>query len=360
VAITGSFDLRVTLSIVLDQVINMLGVDSATILLLDGVTGELSCAAARGFTGNAIHRSRFHMGEGLAGRSAATRQIVEVSNLNHKSTSSLDPAISGEGFVSYCALPLIAKGNVLGVLEVYHRSTLAFDADWRGYYEVLGGQAAIAIDSSLMFENLQRKNAELMLAYDVTIEGWSRALDLRDKETEGHSQRVADITVKLAREYGMAAEELIHVRRGSLLHDIGKLAVPDHILLKPGQLTEDEWKIMRKHPQYAFDWLSTVEFLQRALDIPYCHHEKWDGSGYPRGLKGEQIPLPARLFALADVWDGLTSDRPYREAWSPQRTMEHILSGSGTHFDPEIVELFHRMMSSSIGGDLTVQTDLAA
>jgi putative two-component system response regulator len=192
--------------------------------------------------------------------------------------------------------------------------------------------------------NIEQAHEQLLAAYDATIAGWSNALDLRDKETEGHSQRVTDLTEKLARMMGISETELVYLRRGALLHDIGKLGVPDAILLKPESLTDEEWVIMRKHPQYAYDMIHPIEYLRPSLDIPYCHHEKWDGSGYPRGLKGEEIPLAARIFAIVDVWDALTSDRPYRPGWSNQQALEHILGQSGKHFDPQVVELFKKMM----------------
>jgi PAS domain S-box-containing protein/putative nucleotidyltransferase with HDIG domain len=191
-----------------------------------------------------------------------------------------------------------------------------------------------------LFKDLQRTHLDLQSAYDTTIEGWSRALDLRDKETEGHTQRVTELTVKLARRAGMSEAELLHVKRGALLHDIGKMGVPDHILLKPDKLTDDEWALMRKHPTYAYELLKPIEYLHDALDIPFCHHEKWDGTGYPRGLKGEDIPLAARLFAVVDVWDAIRSDRPYRQGWDEDRALEFIRSVSGTHLDPRAVELF--------------------
>ena len=189
-------------------------------------------------------------------------------------------------------------------------------------------------------------NEAIIQAYDATIEGWSRALDLRDKETEGHCQRVTDLTMRLAVAMGLCGEDLIQIRRGALLHDIGKMGIPDHILLKPGPLTEDEWQIMRRHPQYAYEMLRPISFLRAALDIPWCHHEKWDGTGYPRGLAGEAIPLSARLFSLVDVWDALRSDRPYRKAWSEDRVREHLCSCAGTHFDPTLVPLFLSVVSS--------------
>ena len=230
------------------------------------------------------------------------------------------------------------------MLEVFHRAAFTPDAEWLGFLETLATQAAIALDNAELFQGLQRSNMELALAYDATIEGWSRALDLRDKETEGHTQRVTELTTTLARAAGVLAEELVHVRRGALLHDIGKMGIPDAILLKPGALSDDEWKVMRQHPQLAFDMLSPIAYLRPALDIPYCHHEKWDGTGYPRGLKGETIPLAARLFAVVDVWDALTSDRPYRAAWSEEQARAYIREQTGKHFDPQAVQAFMRTL----------------
>ncbi len=159
-------------------------------------------------------------------------------------------------------------------------------------------------------------------------------------ETEGHSRRVTDITVRIARAVGMRDQELVHTWRGALLHDIGKMGIPDKILHKPGKLTPEEWEIMKEHPVYAYNLLTPIEYLQPAIDIPYCHHEKWDGSGYPRGLKGEEIPLPARIFAIVDVWDALLSDRPYRKGWTEEKVFSYIRENSGTHFDPRLVDIF--------------------
>ncbi len=187
---------------------------------------------------------------------------------------------------------------------------------------------------------LQKAHQDLITAYNETIEGWSRALDLRDQETERHTERVTEMTLRLARVVGMTEEELVHVRRGALLHDIGKMGVPDSILLKPGPLTDEEWVIMRQHPVHAYNLLYPIEYLRPALDIPYCHHEKWDGTGYPRQLKGEQIPLSARIFTIADVWDALSSDRPYRKACPEAEVLDYIRNQSGKHFDPALVEIF--------------------
>jgi len=191
---------------------------------------------------------------------------------------------------------------------------------------------------------LREANTQLLSAYEATIEGWSHAMDLRDRETEGHSQRVTQLTVKMSQALGLGNDDIMHIRRGALLHDMGKIGVPDAILHKPGPLTDDEWILMRKHPQFAFDMLYPIEYLRPALGIPLSHHEKWDGTGYPRGLKGEEIPMAARMFAVVDVWDALTSDRPYRPAWSEEQALTYIREQSGKHFDPDAVDLFFKSL----------------
>jgi putative nucleotidyltransferase with HDIG domain len=269
------------------------------------------------------------------------RHIVHIPNLAEAINGfKRSPLLPEEGFITYYGVPLIAKGQVRGVLEVFHRVLFNPDAEWLNFLETLSSQAAIAIDNAALFNELQRSNIELTFAYDATLEGWSHALDLRDKETEGHALRVTEMTVKLARAMGVNEAELVDVRRGALLHDMGKMGIPDNILLKPGPLTDEEWEIMRQHPVYAYEMLAPIPFLRPALDIPYCHHEKWDGTGYPRGLKGEQIPSAARIFAVVDVLDALRSDRPYRPAWPKDKVYEHIRSCAGTHFDPKVVEVF--------------------
>jgi HD-GYP domain-containing protein (c-di-GMP phosphodiesterase class II) len=189
-------------------------------------------------------------------------------------------------------------------------------------------------------QELRDAHAELEHAYDATLEGWSKALSLRDQETELHTARVVDVTIELAKSLGMTGDQLVNVRRGALLHDIGKMGIPDSILLKPGPLTEYEWEIMRLHPSYAHQMLSPIDYLRPALEIPLCHHEKWDGSGYPRGLRGEEIPLAARIFAVVDVWDALSFNRPYRPAWPPEQVLEHIQQQANSHFDPVVVTAF--------------------
>ncbi len=340
ISITSSLDLQLTLKVILEHVCDQLRVDAADVLLLNKHTSMLEYAQGRGFHSTAISKSRVKLGEGYAGRAALERRTLNITNITSTGNLTRARLLEGENFVSYYAVPLIAKGQVEGVLEIFHRSPMEPDQEWLGFLEALAGQAAIAVDNATLFDDLQHSNLELALAYDNTLEGWSRALDLRDKETEGHTRRVTEMTVKLARHMGMSAADLVHVRRGALLHDIGKMGIPDSILLKPGPLTPEEWEIMRLHPVYAYELLSPISFLKLALDIPYCHHEKWDGTGYPRGLKAEQIPLAARIFAIVDVWDALRSDRPYRKARPKEMVYMYIREQSGKHFDPQVVEAF--------------------
>jgi len=301
----------------------------------------LNYVAGRGFKTNALKFTNLPLGKGMAGKAAQTRQAIHIKDLAAEETSlHQSPLLEAEGFVSYFGFPLIARGQVKGVLEVFHRSRLEPNKEWLDYLNTLIAETAIAVDNARMFADLEKTNMELVSAYEATLEGWARTLEMRDRETEGHSQRVLGMTLQLAEKMGIHGEELIHVRRGTLLHDIGKIAIPDSILQKPGPLNDEEWDTMRRHPSIAFEMLFSINFLEPALEIPYCHHEKWDGSGYPRGLKGEEIPLSARIFAIVDVWDALSSDRPYRKAWSRHKVIEYIKSQSGTHFDPRVVDAF--------------------
>ncbi|MCK6512901.1 PAS domain S-box protein [Myxococcota bacterium] len=345
-SIASSLDLRVTLQILLEQAIAHLGVDAAGVLLLQPKSVVLAHAASRGIDSHLYGQARIRLGEGIAGKAALERHPNICHDLRVEPGFIRKSLLSEKQIVGYAVLPLLAKGQIKGVLEIFHRQPFYPAPDGWSFLEALAGQAAIAIDNAQLFDNLQRSNTELILAYDTTIEGWSHALDLRDKETEGHTRRVTDMTLRLARSIGMTEEELVHVRRGALLHDIGKLGVPDAILHKAGPLTPDEWVIMRQHTQFAYDMLWPITYLRPAIDIPFCHHEKWDGTGYPRGLEGEQIPLAARLFAVVDVWDALRSDRPYRKGWELERILEYIRSLDGTHFDPQAVATFFEVVSN--------------
>jgi PAS domain S-box-containing protein len=334
--IGSSLDLRVTLRVVLERLIAQLGVDAADVLLLDQDNLYLRYSAGMGFRTPAIKDTRVRMGKGHVGRAVFERQTLIVRSLSE----TLTRALKGEGFESYIAVPLIAHGKVTGALEIFHRKPLNPSSEWLGFLELLAGQAAIAIDNATLFDSLQRANTELTISYDVTLEGWGRTLEFRDADTKGHTERVTEMTLRLARIMGVAEHGLVHVRRGAMLHDIGKINIPDSILLKPGPLTEDESAIMQLHPVYAHELLSAIPFLRPAIDIPYCHHEKWDGRGYPRGLRGEGIPFDARIFTVIDVADALGSDRPYRGAWSTDKVRDYIRSMRGVQFDPAVVDAF--------------------
>ena len=345
--ITTSFDLKFTLGAFLEKLIKIQGVDAADILAFNSSINQLEYIDSRGFHTKTLRFTRLQLNQGFGGKVALTRRMISIPDLSKAEdnfSNSLE--FTRENFVTYFGVPLIAKGEVKGVLEVFHRSPLKVSEDWLEFLHILATQAAIAMDNLQLFENLQSSNLELTLAYDSTLEGWAKTLELRDQETEGHSLRVTEIAVQLARAIGITPDELIHMRRGAMLHDIGKMGVPDRILQKPGPLTEEEWEIMKQHPVYAFNALYNIPFLKRAIEVPYFHHERWDGSGYPLGLSGASIPLLARIFAVVDVYDALTSDRPYRKAWSCEETATYIREQSGKHFDPQIVAAFLSLLSN--------------
>jgi PAS domain S-box-containing protein/putative nucleotidyltransferase with HDIG domain len=344
IAISSSFDLRTTLDVIIDHVVNQLKVDAARILLYNPYTQTLDLSVSRGF--RSISKQDFHqrLSKSLAGISALENRMIVLPDIRESDTAVEN--FRQEEFLSYFNVPLNAKGQIKGILEVFMRQVFSPAPDWLEFLSSLGGQTAIAIDNAQLFTNLQRSNVELELAYDTTLEGWGKALEIRDQETEGHTQRVSEMTLKLARRLGFDEDDLIQIRRGALLHDIGKMGIPDEILRKPGTLSEQEWVIMRKHVDFAYALLNPIDFLQKALDIPYCHHERWNGNGYPRGLKGEEIPISARIFALIDVWDALLSDRPYRSAWARDKVIDYIKEQSGIQFDPKLTEVFMELVEA--------------
>jgi putative nucleotidyltransferase with HDIG domain len=278
--------------------------------------------------------------EGLSGWAVQHGTVVRSGNL------SLDARYLAvvPGLRSGLYVPMKIGDEILGVISIESERPDAFSETDERMITTLAAQAAVTLDNIQLFENLQKSNDRIFAAYDETIEGWSNALDLRDKETEGHTQRVTNLTEELARVMGIPEADIVHMRRGALLHDIGKMGVPDRILLKPDKLTDEEWVIMREHPVLAYNLLSHIEFLRLALNIPHYHHEKWDGSGYPAGLKGKQIPLEARIFAIIDVYDALTSDRPYRPGWPKDKALSYIREQSGLHFDPKVVKAFLKLI----------------
>jgi HD-GYP domain-containing protein (c-di-GMP phosphodiesterase class II) len=343
-AISNNDDLVTTLDVVLTQVREQQQADAACIFITRPEDTRLHAAAFQGFQWEGLRYFSLEIGEGLAGSVAKTRNLLVIPDMANGDLP-IPIALANEGFRAYVGIPLEAHGEMLGVLEVMQRTPFEPDDEWLAFLHTLAGQAAIALDNIHLFEGMRASNIELRQTYDATLQGWAKALELRDKETQGHSRRVTELTMLMALEAGIPEDELENVRRGAILHDIGKMGVPDDVLLKPGKLDDAEYAIMKRHTDYAYEWLSPVRFLQPALDIPWAHHEKWDGSGYPRGLKGDGIPLPARLFAIIDVWDALRSDRPYRSAWSKEKTIAHIRESAGSHFDPYVVEIFIRLVT---------------
>jgi PAS domain S-box-containing protein/putative nucleotidyltransferase with HDIG domain len=351
-AITGSVDLHVTLRVILEKAMAQLHMDAVDVLTFNPYAQTLNFIAGRGFRTRALQGVSIRLGQYYAGRAALERRPMYIPNLlENREWLDRGHLLASEGFISCYVMPLLSKGQIKGVMEVFSHTEMVLGQEWQDFLESIAGQAAIAIDNATLFDDLQRSNVELKLAYDATIEGWSRALDLRDRETEGHTKRVTEMTERLAQAMNVSDGDLVHIRRGALLHDIGKMGVPDFILLKTGKLSEEEWVIMRKHPQYAYDMLAPISYLRPALDIPYCHHEKWDGSGYPRGLKGEQIPLAARIFAVVDVWDATTTGRIYHPPWPKNEALKYVYSLAGKQFDPMVVdafiEAFHDEIASS-------------
>jgi putative nucleotidyltransferase with HDIG domain len=323
---------------VLERVTQLLQVDAAALVVQSpGGTGTRVEHASGGWT-------HWKAAQELPGQ-GEIGYVISTGQAYHTRQVSRELALGGPGGTDLaCAaafLPMVAQEKVIGAVCVGRQ--VEFTEAEMSLLNIVSDIAAHAIQNALLFEEVRDRATQLAEVYDTTLEGWSRALDLRDRDTEGHTQRVTQMTMRLAQEVGIGEQELVHVQRGGLLHDIGKMGIPDNILHKAGPLTDEEWQVMRKHPEYALEMLVQIAYLRPALDIPYCHHERWDGSGYPRGLKGQEIPLSARVFAIADVWDALRSDRPYRHKWDEVSVRKYIQSEAGNHFDPEIVAVFLQM-----------------
>lgn len=353
--ISTSLDLSSTLNLICLNVKQHLYVDSVSILLFNEKTDLFEYAYGIGFETSRIRNATVKMGYSLAGIAAQEKKLIHIRDLQKKNLDEAFASLLAEERVkNYLGIPLLAKNKLVGVLELFTRDDIEPDKEWLEFFETLAGQAALAIENAQLIEGLENVNQDLYqlnedlinanrnltASYDATIESLAMALSLRDDETEGHSRRVTTMMAELAERMNFSAEDRINIHRGTLLHDIGKIGVPDAILHKPGILTQEEREAMQQHPLFAYNLLKSIDYLKPALDIPHLHHEKWDGTGYPHGLSGENIPLPARLFAVVDVYDALTSDRPYRKAWSRENAIAYIHDQSGSHFDPDIVKIF--------------------
>jgi PAS domain S-box-containing protein len=328
------------LPVIVEQLSSSLNCDTISVEIIDLATNEAVVEAAYGVW-TSIIGFRQPAGTGTNVIISKTRQPY-LNNRVSADPGNGVPTHLMENIVAGAGVPLIAQDHLIGFLWMGRKKEFA-ESEVR-LLASIADIAANAIHRATLHEQTLKDAAELVLAYDRTLEGWVHALELRDQETEGHTRRVTQMTVDLARAMKIGEDELEHIRRGALLHDIGKMGIPDSILLKPGALDEREWEIMRQHPEYAYKLLEPIHYLRPVLDIPYFHHEKWDGSGYPHGLKGEDIPLAARIFAIVDVWDALTSDRPYRAAWAEEKVLGYIKELTDKHFDPAVVDAFLKII----------------
>lgn len=342
-SLSSSLRLETVLDKVMDAVMDLTGAERGLLLLGDH-PDELVVRVRRDATGPV---SEFPYSQSVVDEVMRSGEAQVLRDAQHDPRFGKQDSIVSQSLRTVMCVPLLpvqAKAPIGVVYVDKHTPTQIFSQHDLSLFESLAGHAAVALQNARLHADLQRSSQALRESYDATLMGWARALELRDRETEGHTQRVTELTVRLARAVGIEDGEIEHIRRGALLHDIGKMGIPDDILRKPGPLTDAEFSTMQQHTVYAFEMLSPISYLREALDIPYCHHEKWDGSGYPRGLKGDEIPRAARLFALVDVWDALTSDRPYRAAWAPERTLAYIREQAGKHFDPDLVEDFAELV----------------
>jgi HD-GYP domain-containing protein (c-di-GMP phosphodiesterase class II) len=335
-----------TLGLMLQMLIEETHVDAAAFLLLKPYSQTLEYVADQGFRTSNFRQLHLRLGEDFAGQVALLRKYIHFADLKAARGRARPPWTITESFIAYIGLPLLYNNEINGVLEIFHRTPLQLEADLLDFLQSLANQAALVVDHAIKLETLQTDNMELAQACNAIIEGWARSLELRDLEVSGHNQRVTEMALNVARTMGVANKDLEHIRRGALLHDIGKIGISDGILFKPGPLTPEEWGVMRKHPIFARQLLSPIPFLHDALDIPYYHHERWDGTGYPDGLAGEEIPLSARIFAVIDVWDALRYDRPYHQAWSEEEVLSYIRQQAGSYFDPQVVEVFLKLRTS--------------
>jgi PAS domain S-box-containing protein len=347
--IENNADLNFTLKTIIVQLIEMMRVDGAALLRYDKSADRLTYLVHDGFYIEDPRRYNFRIGEGYAGMAALSRQPVPITaDPGILAAEFKFPAMARERFSAYYGLPLLAKGELQGVLEIFSRKRLGEDPEWFDFLETLAGQAAIAIHNADLLEHLQHSRDQIQKAYEDTIVALAKTIDLHDAETQEHSRRLRDLTEKLARHAGLEEEAVQRARTGALIHDIGKIGIPSALLRKQGELTPEERDWIQQHPLLADRILGEVEYLRPSMDIPLCHHEKYDGSGYPRKLKGEEIPLAARIFAIADVWDALTNERPYRSGqdriWSHERAINYLKLQKGKAFDPRLVDLFVEMM----------------
>src|SRR5215207_2189207 len=329
ITLNSTLELAQVLDLIIAKAVEMLECEAGSILLCNKEENCLMFSASTSADSKTLAQIHIPLTDSLAGTIFSKNIPLVVNNVDQdiRHNSSVAAQIHFQTH-SLLGVPMRIQNRVIGVLEALNKKQGTFTEEDVKILTAIASQAAVAIENAQLVEALQE-------SYETTLEGWAAALDLRDKETQGHSQRVTLLAVQLAQEVGMSKEDVAYLRQGALLHDIGKMGVPDRILHKNGPLTEEEKAIMREHPVNAYKMLYPITHLRPALDIPFCHHEKWDGSGYPRGLSGEAIPIAARIFGVVDVYDALTSDRPYRAAWSKEEVKKYLREQSGKLFDPK-------------------------
>ncbi|HSK87640.1 MAG TPA: HD domain-containing phosphohydrolase [Anaerolineales bacterium] len=337
----ASLDVQDPLPAVLALLASAVKADAVTALRYNQPVQRFDLLTTHGLSAATIARLKLYFESGLADQAVADRQLTWIEDmLISRSDARPISQLTEEGFRSYLALPLIGHNDFLGILEIVWRKPLEIQALDMRFLGRVAEQVALTMERSLIFRDLRHSNEGLVSSYNAMIEGLSRALELRDIETEGHTRRVSVLMMRFGEHMQIPAAQWDAIKQGALLHDIGKLGIPDAILLKPGSLTQREREVMQQHALYGYHILAPIISLRQTLDIALYHHERWNGSGYPYGLQGEQIPLVARLFAVADVFDALTSDRPYRPAWTHTQAVEYLREQAGHLFDPQVVELF--------------------
>jgi putative nucleotidyltransferase with HDIG domain len=342
-AFNSSLNLDEVLNRVIDEVLSAIRAERGFVMLARP-DNTLAFQVARGIDHQTINDPDFQISRSIVERVQREGCPVLTLNAQEDDRFSATNSVVALGLRSILCVPLKIKDRVTGIVYVDNRmKTGLFTQQELELLSSIASSAAIAIENAELFNGIQQSKKDLEVAYDKTLVGWALALELRDYETKGHSLRVTEMTERLAQVMGMSGTLLIDTRRGALLHDVGKMGIPDNILLKTGPLTPDERDFMKRHTTFARDMLQQIDFLRSAIDIPYCHHEKWDGTGYPQGLSGDQIPLAARLFAVVDVWDALASNRPYRPAWPKPKVSDYIQEQTGQHFDPQVVRAFLEM-----------------
>lgn len=343
--VIGGNELGDIMQVIADSMAANTSVDACSILLWEDQSG-FEMVAASGFSDPVFFHAQLASSADLVLFEVVVRQMeVHLTRSDVLMSERLRSLFERENFGQYRAMPIKNENMVTGVIEFFHRDEQQLKENENELVSSLVNLSKLAVQRVQLVEDLEMARLNLEVAYMDTLKGWVRMLDLRDHETEHHTLRVAALTQRLAEKMGIDGEELVNIGRGALLHDIGKMAIPDEILNKPGPLTDEEREIMDKHPVYAYEFLKKIDYLRPVLDIPFCHHEQWDGSGYPRGLAGEDIPKSARIFAVVDVLDALLSDRPYRKAWQEEEALRYIQERSGSHFDPEVVAALFDVMA---------------